>query len=105
MAKMVDIEKLKPLLQPILTEENSTATIEGILAIAEDYDDEAVKKRTEEAVNSAKEEAKKEYSQKLHDMFFNGTSTEKGAVDDSNTDPEINNSSHTGDIEELFTPE
>lgn len=100
MAKMVDIEKLKPLLKPILTEENSTATIEGIMAIAEDYDDEAVKKRTEEAVNSAREEANKEYAQKLHDMFFNGTSTE-GHVDDSNTDPEIHDNHR--EVEDIFT--
>lgn len=100
MAKMVDIDKLKPILEPVLTKENSTATIEGIMAIAEDYDDEAIKKRTEEAVKTAREEADKEYAQKLHDMFFKGTSTE-GHVDDSNTDPEINNNHR--EVEDIFT--
>ncbi len=100
MTKMVNIDKLKPILEPVLTEENSTATIEGIMAIAEDYDDEAVKKRTEEAVKTAREEANKEYSQKLHDMFFKGVSTE-GQVDDSNTDPEIKNVHR--EVEDIFT--
>lgn len=107
MAKMVDIEKLKPLLEPILTKENSAATIEGIMGIAVDYDDNAEKERTEAAVKAAKEEAAKEYSQKIHDMFFKGVSDDKsqGQSDaDQNTDPEINNSTHR-EVEDIFTTE
>ena len=104
MAKMVNLDKLKPLIEPLLNDDNSTATLEGIMAIAEDFDEEAINKRTEEAVNSAKEEAKKEYSQKLHEMFFGGVSTPEGQVDDQNTDPEINSGDHSEvGYDSLFT--
>ncbi len=103
MAKMVDIEKLKPLLQPLLNEENEAATIEGILGIAEDFDEEAINKRQEDAVTAAREEAKKEYADKLHEMFFGGVSTERGQVDDSKTDPEIQ--SNHREVEDIFTTE
>lgn len=105
MAKMVDIEKLKPLLEPLLTEENSASTIEGILAIAQDYDEEGEKLRTEEAVKAAKDEAAKEYNQRLHDMFFKGASDGKdqGKADaDQHTDPEVN-TTKVVEEEEIFT--
>lgn len=89
MAKVVDIEKLKPLLKNVLTEENEAEFIESIMKITEDYDDEAVNARIEEASKSAREEASKEYATKLHDMFFGGAKEEdnkKVIEDDSNVD-------------------
>ena len=102
MAKVVDIEKLKPLLQNILTEENEASFIEGVMGIAEDFDDEAVNARVEEAAKSAREEADKEYAAKLHDMFFGGKNEEcekQSAVDDSNVD-DINS---VEPVEDIFT--
>lgn len=102
MAKVVDIEKLKPLLQNILTEENEASFIEGVMGIAEDFDDEAVNARVEEAAKTAREEADKEYAAKLHDMFFGGKNEEgqkQPAVDDSNVD-DINS---TEPVEDIFT--
>lgn len=102
MAKVVDIEKLKPLLQNILTAENEASFIEGVMGIAEDFDDAAVNARVEEAAKTAREEADKEYAAKLHDMFFGGKNEEgekQPAVDDSNVD-DINN---TEPVEDIFT--
>lgn len=93
MAKMVDIEKLKPLLNGILTEENEPSFIEGVMGIAVDYDEKAVQGRIDEAVNAAKAEAKADYSKKLHDMFFGGATEDKAeeSIDDTKTDPELSN--------------
>ena len=101
MAKVVDIEKLKPLLQNILTEENEASFIEGVMGIAEDFDEEAVNTRVEEAAKTAREEANKEYAEKLHDMFFGGKNEEgekQPAVDDSNVD----DLTKTEPVEDIF---
>ena len=105
MSKVVDIEKLKPSLEPLLTEETSVSTIESIMGIAEDYDETSVQNRIDEAVKAAKEEEAKSYSQKLHDMFFKGgTSTEQGGASgegnsaDQQTDPEIKGKREVVDI-------
>lgn len=92
MAKMVDIEKLKPLLNGILSEDNEPAFIEGLMGVAVDYDESAVEGRINEAVEAVRAEEKANYSKKLHDMFFGGgeagTDVEK-PVDDTKTDPEV----------------
>lgn len=103
MAKVVDIEKLKPLLAGILNEENEAGFIEGVMGIAEDYDEEAVNARIEEAVTAAKADAAKEYNTKLHDMFFGGSKAEEVvevAEDDTKTDPEIDGG--TVEVEDIF---
>lgn len=87
MAKMVNVDSLKTILADVLTEDNSTSVIEGIMAVAEDYDEEAEAARISAAVEAAKAEAAKEYAAKLHNMFFNGP--EEGAsesVDDTEVD-------------------
>ena len=93
MAKMVDIEKLKPLLDGILTEENEASFIEGVMGVAVDYDESAVEGRINEAVEAVRAEEKANYSKKLHDMFFGGGESGEQVVeepkDDTKTDPEI----------------
>lgn len=89
MAKVISIDNLKPLLKDVLTEENEAKIIEGIMAASEDYDEEAINTRIEEASKAARDEASKEYATKLHDMFFGGEPKdgEKNEVqDDSNVD-------------------
>ncbi len=104
MSKVVDIEKLKPILEPLLTEETSVSTIESIMGIAEDYDDASIQNRIDEAVKAAKEEESKSYSQKLHDMFFKGASADQGGAHgegnsaDQQTDPEIKGKREVEDI-------
>lgn len=90
MAKMVDIEKLKPLLSGVLNEENETSFLEGLMAEAVDYDESSVQGRIDEAVSVARAEEKANYSKKLHDMFF-GSGEEVAEVADNDTviDPEI----------------
>lgn len=91
MAKVISIDDLKPILAEVLTEENSTGVIEGVMAKAVDYDEDSIQGRIDEAVNAARDEAKAEYSKKVHDMFF-GSAEEKvieDAPDDSKIDPEI----------------
>lgn len=102
MAKVVDIEKLKPLLKGVLTEENEATFIEGLLGIAEDYDEAAINSRIDEAVASAKAEEQKAYSAKLHDMFFGNAKPEGTgeSIDDSKTDPEINGG--TQEVADIF---
>ena len=83
MAKMVDVEQLKPLLEGVLTEDNQDAVIEGIMAITQDYDDEAMQARIDEAVSTAKTDSAKEYSAKLHDMFFGkAADADTGVIED-----------------------
>lgn len=99
MAKMVDIDKLKPILEPLLTGDDSAKTIEDIMGIAEDYDEASVQKRIDDAVAAAKDEEAKSYSQRLHDMFFKGTDQNKGGnAEDQHTDPEIQGQREVEDI-------
>lgn len=105
MAKVINIEDLKPILAAVLTEENSTGVIEGVMEKAVDYDEDAIQGRIDEAVNAAKEEAKAEYSKKVHDMFF-GKADEKvieDAPDDSKIDPEI--SDNDVQVSDIFVDE
>ncbi|MBO5675750.1 MAG: hypothetical protein J6S07_05430 [Bacteroidaceae bacterium] len=106
MAKMVDIEKLKPLLKGAISEENETTFLEGLMGITVDYDESAVEGRIAEATKTARAEAQAEYSKKLHDMFFNGadSSNNDDTVDDTNTDPEIAHDSKP-EVADIFTTE
>ncbi len=101
MAKVVDIEKLKPILAGILTEENEAGVIEGIMGVAEDYDEDAINARINEAVEAAKAEAEKDYGAKLHDMFFGGAKADDTVVeDDTKVDEEI--STGAVEVEDIF---
>lgn len=82
MARMIDIEALKPLIQPLIPE-GDVAVIEGIMGASVDYDEEAEKQRTETAVNEAKEAARKEYADKVREMFFGKATHNEGAQDDT----------------------
>ena len=97
--KVIDIEKLKPLLSSVLTDENETSFIEGVLEVSEEYDEEAINSRIEEAANIAREEARAEYASKLHDMFF-GTQEETETIveDDSNVDDVV----EKREVEDIF---
>lgn len=104
MAKMVDIEALKPILATILTEDNEASTIEAIMGITQDYDEDATQARIDDAVAQAKAEAEKDYASKLHDMFFGGAKTElkdEVIVDDSTTD--IEDISGVREVEDIFS--
>lgn len=76
MAKMIDVEVLKPLLKDFIPEDN-TSVIEGIMASAVDTDDNAIQSKIDEAVATAQNEAKASYAKQLHDMFFNGVVPEQ----------------------------
>lgn len=93
MAKMVDIEQLKPLLNGVINEDNEASFIEGLMGIAVDYDESAVEGRINEAVEAVRAEEKANYSKKLHDMFFGGGESGENVVeetvDDTKTDPEV----------------
>ena len=71
MAKMIDVEVLKPLLKDFIPDDN-TSVIEGIVAASVDTDDGAIQLKIEEAVESAKKDAESNYAKQIHDMFFNG---------------------------------
>lgn len=104
MAKMVDIEALKPILANILTEDNEASTIEAIMGITQDYDEDATQARIDEAVTKAKAEAEKDYASKLHDMFFGGTKVElkdEVIIDDSTTD--IEDIKGVKEVEDIFS--
>lgn len=81
MAKMIDIEALKPLLKDFIPDDN-TSVIEGIMAASVDNDDAAIQSKIDEAVESAKKESADNYVKQLHDMFFNGI---KPNVEESTT--------------------
>ena len=70
MAKVIDIEALKPLIKDLIPEDNTTV-IEGIMAACVDTDDAAVQSKIDEAVANAQKEAADTYAKQLHDMFFN----------------------------------
>ena len=93
MAKMVDIEQLKPMLNGIIKEDSEASFIEGLMGIAVDYDESAVEGRINEAVEAVRAEEKANYAAKLHDMFFGGGESGEGVaeapVDDTKTDPEV----------------
>ena len=104
MAKMVDIEALKPILANILTEDNEASTIEAIMGITQDYDEDATQARIDDAVAQAKAEAEKDYASKLHDMFFGGTKVElkdEVIIDDSTTD--IEDIKGVKEVEDIFS--
>lgn len=104
MAKMVDIEALKPILAGILTEDNEASTIEAIMGITQDYDEDATQARIDDAVAQAKAEAEKDYASKLHDMFFGNAKAElkdEVIVDDSTTDIEDING--VKEVEDIFS--
>lgn len=84
MAKMVDIEALKPLLKDFIPDDD-TSVIEGIMAASVDTDDAAIQAKIDEAVESAKKESASNYVKQLHDMFFNGIK------------PEVEENTTTGD--------
>ena len=71
MAKMVDIEALKPLLKELIPDDD-TSVIEGIMAASVDTDDAAIQLKIDEAVETAKKESADNYVKQLHEMFFNG---------------------------------
>ena len=75
MAKVIDIEALKPLIKDLIPEDNTTV-IEGIMAACVDTDDSAVQSKIDEAVATAQKEAADTYAKQLHDMFFNGIKPE-----------------------------
>lgn len=106
MAKMVDIEKLKPLLNGVLTEENEGAFIEGVMGISVDYDEDAVNERINSAVEAVRAEEKANYSKRLHDMFFGGGESGEEThenIDDTKTDPEV--SGQTVEVKDIFVDE
>ena len=75
MAKVIDVEALKPLLKDFIPSDN-TSVIEGIMAASVDTDDTAVQSKIDEAVAAAQKEAADNYAKQLHDMFFNGIKPE-----------------------------
>ena len=104
MAKMVDIEALKPILANILTEDNEASTIEAIMGITQDYDEDATQARIDDAVAQAKAEAEKDYASKLHDMFFGSAKVElkdEVIIDDSTTD--IKDIDGVIEVEDIFS--
>lgn len=76
MAKMIDIEVLKPLIKDLIPEDN-TEIIEGIMSASVDSDDDNVQSKIDEAVATAQKEAQDNYAKQLHDMFFNGVKPEQ----------------------------
>lgn len=71
MSKVIKVDVLKEILKDILpVDEKGTAAIENIMSKAEDFDEDAVTARINEATEKAKAEAASEYNQKLHDAFF-----------------------------------
>lgn len=85
MAKMIDVEALKPLLKDFIPADN-TSVIEGIMAASVDTDDAVVQLKIDEAVESAKKEAASNYAKQLHEMFFNGVKPE-GVENTTTGDP------------------
>lgn len=94
MARYIDIEKLKPLLDGAFAEGKEAEILEGIMSGSEDYDEKAIDTRIENAVAAARAEESAAYAQKLHNMFFNNAKPESDEVtfnvqDDRNVNPEI----------------
>lgn len=76
MAKMIDIEALKPLIKELIPNDD-TKVIEGIMAACVDTDETAIQSKIDEAVTAAKTEAQNSYAKQLHEMFFNGVKPEQ----------------------------
>lgn len=102
MAKYIDVEKLKPLLNGVLTEENEKVVLEGVMNSLEDFDEKAVQARIDEAVEKAKAEESAIYGKKLHDMFFGGDQP-NGSGQDDTKDPEVTD--EKPEIKDIFTTE
>lgn len=94
---MIDMEELKPIIEPLLTEENSTDIIERITAL----DKPAVTQADIDRVN-------KEWGEKYRKTFFEGTpgSKEEGPKDpiDTNESLEETHKEKTR-FEDLFSQE
>ena len=110
MAKMIDVEALKPLLKDFIPADN-TSVIEGIMAASVDTDDaavqtridEAVQTRIDEAVATAQKEAADNYAKQLHDMFFNGIKPEN--VDNTVTGDPLNGTGENKPAASIFVTE
>ena len=102
MAKMIDVEALKPLLKDFIPADN-TSVIEGIMAASVDTDDAAVQTRIDEAVATAQKEAADNYAKQLHDMFFNGIKPEN--VDNTVTGDPLNGTGENKPAASIFVTE
>ena len=96
MAKVIDIEALKPLIKDLIPEDNTTV-IEGIMAASVDTDEAAIQTKIDEAVATAQKEAADNYAKQLHDMFFNGIKPE--SMDNTVTGDPLN-----GTVEQKTAP-
>lgn len=81
---MIKLEELKPILEPLLNEENAAAIIESISAI--DKPDDA-EERISQAVAAAREEANASWNQRFKNTFFGGNSE----CESEDTSPEPDN--------------
>ena len=81
---MIDLNKLKPVLADVLTDENSADIIERITALDEDIDDrqgeiDTLTRERDDAIaakDTAVAERDKYWNQKVKDMFLKGDGTE-----------------------------
>lgn len=103
MAKMIDIEALKPLLKDFIPDDNTTV-IEGIMAASVDTDDAAIQSKIDEAVESAKKEAANNYAKQLHDTFFNGIIPKEKESNTTTGDP-LNGTGETKSAQNIFVSE
>lgn len=91
---MIDLNKLKPVLADVLTDENSADIITRITALDEDIDDrqdeiDTLTRERDEAIaakDTAVAERDKYWNQKVKDMFLKGDGTET-IEDPSDKDP------------------
>ena len=91
---MIDLNKLKPVLADVLTDENSADIIERITALDEDIDDrqgeiDTLTRERDDAIaakDTAVAERDKYWNQKVKDMFLKGD-TEIETGNDEPADP------------------
>ena len=91
---MIDLNKLKPVLADVLTDENSADIIERITALDENIDDrqgeiDTLTRERDEAIaakDTAVAERDKYWNQKVKDMFFK-VDTEIDNVNEEPADP------------------
>lgn len=70
---LIDLEKLKPIIQPLLTEDNTESVIKAIMEIDEKpKDDSDIDALIAEKVKEAEDAAKSDYNKRLREMFFGG---------------------------------
>ena len=70
---MIDLEKLKPIIQPLLTEDNTESVIKAIMEIDEKPKDETdIDALIAAKVKEAEDAAKSDYNKRLREMFFGG---------------------------------